>query len=693
MRKLGIPPENLDPLRYAGPRINVTPVTEANRQPSVLDRDYPLFTLWRVKAPVSGAGSEGDIWYLSRFNGSGDAIWLQLQTGVSSSTSLRTDDNNIVSPNGGIIDVDGVIVTNGANSKPLFTDGATPFTAKWELQLGAAITGAPGDPNDAGIVSFDDTQFSVDANGFVQLVGGPGPAMLMADVDFATPPGTDPVTPDGSGLLGISGTTVANGTNLNKPLATHSRAVNAFNIEIQVATAVAPTPADAFDAGIASFNNTQFTVDANGFVSLSGGGLAIDEIGVDAATAPGTNPVVPNGSGRVTVTGGQVAAGTIGANAIRTNSLAANTYTVQIQRSDDVASSSVNNAGISSFDTRYFDVDTNAWVQAKTGLQPGVSNLGIAYAAGTFTVQGANGSALSASNPAYVTLQSTSTNGRLITIAVTANQTFTDAAGTNQISGNNFGVTAGVAWNTDVPFFLYAVVNDAENQIAFMISRTPARNGAPAAANIGQSGTPNATTQGSFFSLLAITATDYETNTCLLIGSFRMRKTTTSNDWTVQTISQNNANDGIGCYPEVNTFTMPISQNGASTGAYMLANGGTAPIFTNQTVSYKVDRTGLVTVAYDLNGDGGTDGAGAVTSQLVTPYQIASLTGISSPPSGSIFAVVNVGLGTVGVNTFPITSQNYIQMNQLNGTAVQNTNFSNGNRSIQGVIRFNLNNA
>ena len=79
MKKLGVPPENLDPLRYAGPRVNVVPVTGANRRPSIYDRDYPLFTLWRTDSPTSDGSAEGEMWYLSKFT-SGNAIWLQLST-------------------------------------------------------------------------------------------------------------------------------------------------------------------------------------------------------------------------------------------------------------------------------------------------------------------------------------------------------------------------------------------------------------------------------------------------------------------------------------------------------------------------------------------------------------------------------------------------------------------------------------
>lgn len=94
------------------------------------------------------------------------------------------------------------------------------------------------------------------------------------------------------------------------------------------------------------------------------GGASLTEFSVDAHTAPGTNPVVPNGSGIVTVTGNQVAAGTIGANVIRTDSLAANTFTVEVQRSTSNATSDSTKNGVAHFDSKYFSVDSNAFVSS-----------------------------------------------------------------------------------------------------------------------------------------------------------------------------------------------------------------------------------------------------------------------------------------------------------------------------------------
>ena len=101
--------------------------------------------------------------------------------------------------------------------------------------------------------------------------------------------------------------------------------------------------------------------------SLAGGGEAIDSIQVDNFTAPGTNPVVSNSAGLITVTGAQVASGIIGTNVIRTNSLAANTYNIEIQRSTASAISTLADNGVSHFNNTQFTVDGNGFVQLVGG--------------------------------------------------------------------------------------------------------------------------------------------------------------------------------------------------------------------------------------------------------------------------------------------------------------------------------------
>jgi len=125
---------------------------------------------------------------------------------------------------------------------------------------------------------------------------------------FAMQTGTSPVGPDGSGIVTFNGAVVAAGTN---PVRTDGTGATTMALEVQISQAIAAT--DATKIGLSNFNSSHFTVDSNGFVSLSGGGQAIDQIAVDANTPPGTNPVLPSGTGQITITGAQVATGTIGA--------------------------------------------------------------------------------------------------------------------------------------------------------------------------------------------------------------------------------------------------------------------------------------------------------------------------------------------------------------------------------------------
>lgn len=80
-------------------------------------------------------------------------------------------------------------------------------------------------------------------------------------VDAFTAPGTNPVVPTG-GNINIFGSTVAAHS---IPLRTDSLAANTFNVEAQITSAVAAT--DATKNGFAHFANTDFGVDASGFVT------------------------------------------------------------------------------------------------------------------------------------------------------------------------------------------------------------------------------------------------------------------------------------------------------------------------------------------------------------------------------------------------------------------------------------------
>ncbi len=460
-------------------------------------------------------------------------------------------------------------------------------------------------------------------------------------------------------------------------------------LDIVVPLGVSPIVPDG--TGTVTFTSTGGTLAITGsaadpnnhFINfdLTGGGVGIDAINVDAHTVPGTDPVVADGTGQITVTATQVAAGTVGATAIRTDSLAANTYTIEIQRSASAASSSVNNNGIASYNSADLNVDSNAYVSLNAITSAAYSNIGISYSAGTFTVSGFDGTALSASNPAVVWLQDRSNPGRLKKYVITANQTFTDgAAGTTD--NMRWGLTTGVNASVDVPFFLYAVGNDAQDTISFMISRIPHAKVAPAAASIGKSGAVVNVGQGDFFSLANVTVADYDANPCLVIGSFRMQFVGSTDSWTVQTLV---TSDGIGQFQAGKLFSYPRGQFGSATGKYFLDNGGTAPDdAATGTYFYTIDINGLVQINISMAID--VAGVGAVEATLAIPLH-------------RTFGVVNgsgywVGAGgspgSTTVSQFAASVVNFLTVynTYIGGIGVQSSALANTDLGISAMYHF-----
>lgn len=454
--------------------------------------------------------------------------------------------------------------------------------------------------------------------------GSSGP-VLNINVDAHTGPGTDPVLASATGEITVTGAQVAAGTIGANVIRTDSLAANTYTIEIQRTASAAA--ADSTKNGVAHFSSVDFSVDSDGFVSLVGGNTpAAQKFDVDAHTGPGTDPVIPDGSGVVIVSGGQVASGTVGANAVRTNSLAANKYTIEVQRAAAAATASVNNNGISSFDSAYFTVDTNGWVQSKAGFTQGYSNLSMAYAAGTFTVQGAT-AALSASNPAYVTFQNPTTPGLLQTAQVIANQTFTDAAGTGNINTWRGGVpptntanggTSG-NWDQDMPFFLYAILGST-NDVAFAFSRDPRAKVSPAATSISKTGTILNVDQKDFFLLPGGTIVNYANRPCVCVGGFRMRNVVTGGgtgiNYTVQALT---TSDGIGQFHEGIVFNFPKGVNDNFPATYFSNAFTTLPAFTDNAYYYTIGRDGSCRVDVNLQ-NCNVAGLGAQRSTMAFPY-------------------------------------------------------------------------
>lgn len=647
----GLDPKSLNTLAYTGPSANIVSCSTQPRRPTVADTNYPILHHWQVgKEPQSG--SEGEIWVLEKFT-SGEATWGLVPTTVSGSSvsSIGVDTTSgsgtdPVLPSGaGLVTIGGTTAANSGT--PVSIDSALPESLNVVVQVAKDRTGAPGNRLDAGLCSFSDADFVVDANGYVELVGGVGNAVLEVQVDANTAPGTDPVVPTGLGVLTINGTCVAA---QSVPCRTNSLAANNLNVEVQVASDRTGAPVDKNDAGVCSFNDTQFTVDTNGYVTLSQAGLVLSDLTVDTTDGSGVNPVVTTATGGMTFSAQAVAQHSV---PIETISRAANSYSVEAQYATTTATSTPASSGLSHYYAADFAVNSSGFVSlqnAPTFSGPGASNLGITYDAGTgvFKITSKTGAALSATNPARITLQDKSNLGYFTTITVTADQSFIDDNGASEIIGNQFGTTTGVAYALDRPFFIYAVVNDAANSIQFMLSDNPCATTSPASASIGMPSTPAADSQGSFWSLDNITATSWDLNPCVCVGSFRMRKSVLD-DWTVQTLS---ANDGIGKYNDNVTFQVPFQQFGSAANSYIIVNGGTVPTFAAQDYYYTLKRDGWVDSWCVLTVNNSP--SGAQEALLVVPYKTVSAvayhTSASVTLAGSVHSAASFNLAATDSN-------------------------------------------
>ena len=307
----------LEGVTYSGGVANlswrsVAPIVLSTVSPTISDYHYPLGQTW-----VNTVGLT--YWGLMSVAGT-TATWIDLSAGGAS----------------------GILTLTGNSGGAVTGDGSRNLNL-----LGGAGVNVVGNPG-TNTLTFS-------------LTGGSA-AIDSIQVDKSTGPGTNPILPDSNGLVTFTGGQVVSGST-NNCIQTNSLAANTLEIQIQRSTAVGSSNAN--NNGVSHFNSGDFTVDSNGYVSALGSGFA-RLVDVDAHTAPGTNPVSATNLGVITVTGGQVASNTT-ANCIQTNSLAANTYTVQVQRSTTAGSSTIGLNGVCHFNSTDFTVDANGFVTAIGG--------------------------------------------------------------------------------------------------------------------------------------------------------------------------------------------------------------------------------------------------------------------------------------------------------------------------------------
>ena len=313
-----------------------------------------------------------------------------------------------------------------------------------------------------------------------------------------------------------------------------------------------------------------------------------------------------------------------------------------------------------------------------------INNIGLDLTAGVFSIVDAQGAAISSDNPGWISVPST-TGGEMVCLEITTGGTFNDDShGSSHLTNLGFGITETADWASDMPWFLWVVnEDDTAANAGFFISRSPYMYKTPAATYIHDKDAAAANdTQASIFGMWSDDA-GKASKPVQLIGSFRMRWSTTTDDWTVRALDV--VLDGVGWAAlqrlTANNYSMPLGQNGAASGTFMTNNGGTGPVFSTNTFSYTLGLDGWVTCYFNLSGDGGTDGAGAVASQMSVPYVTAM-----TANRLNVVSITEVTNGQHWANTY--IGGSLAEFEESTGSGSQNADFGHGGRQIVGSFRY-----
>lgn len=541
------------------------------------------------------------------------------------------------------------------------TSGTAPniVTVSGEL----ATAGANVADANIGMAAYNSADFTVIA-GFVSLKSGSAAVTSLTGDDSVA------VLPTG-GNINLNGVAVANYL-YSQPLYFKDGGSSTINANIQVSKAFAAPPADKSYTGICTFDSSAFSVSSDGHVTLIGGaGPAVDGHQVDTTSGTGVNPVTANGSGLIFVIGNAVANAANAHGPVTTNTPEPYKFNVEVQASTAISGTplDINDAGLSSFESSTFSVNSSfGYVDLKNQfLTNSFTNLGLDYSSPTLKVTSADGTALSATNKAWVRIQSQNDRGKMLNIAVEADVSMQDAGGTGDMNSNTFGTTTLIAWSDTLPLFLYAVLNDLEDAVTFALSRVPHLTVAPAAAKMAKQGSAVATTQGSMFVMdSAATVGDYDGNPCVCLGSVIATKSA-ADAWT---LAINNDFVGLGRYADNFFWTFPRDQMGADPAANSClssSNGAdTVPSFVSNGRSYTISRDGLCNFVWGWNNISAA-GVGTGTLRLHIPFQNGT-TGATFP---SNFSWINGGgTYTTGQFRFPNVAS-YMEF-LYHGTSITN---------------------
>lgn len=278
--------------------------------------------------------------------------------GSSVGQTITGNTGGALSPTSGNWNILGSSVASG--STPVSTSGLLS-TLTVNVQTAQAI--ASTNANSIGLASFDSSSFDVDANGFVELQSSAlGVLSVLGTPDRITSTGgQNPVIDIASNYVGQTSITtlgtVATGTWNGSTI---SEAYGGTNQTTYATGDILYASASNTLSKLAAGSDTQVLTLASGVPSWATPTIGtVTSVGVQANDAPGTNPVLPDGGGLITVNGAAVANHSV---VLETRSRAANTYNVEIQYAASSAATDETKSGVAHFDSSDFSVDANGFV-------------------------------------------------------------------------------------------------------------------------------------------------------------------------------------------------------------------------------------------------------------------------------------------------------------------------------------------
>lgn len=126
MNIAGVPHQN--PLSYTGPKMNLVPIKMFRREPTLTDVKYRIGSIVIIGSNPT-TGTQGDLFYLSRFNSSGEAIWHKIDQSANDNNHLPW---TVVTSSPHSVVVNNAYFANGA--------GQIEFTLPLTAEVGDTFT-------------------------------------------------------------------------------------------------------------------------------------------------------------------------------------------------------------------------------------------------------------------------------------------------------------------------------------------------------------------------------------------------------------------------------------------------------------------------------------------------------------------------------------------------------------------------